>query len=148
MTVTGPKTGFSVTDPNTGNTQDLGSRYISKDYLIDVYPNIVPGRTTPGLWAWGYDAYGQLGSNTQIHYSSSIQIGSLTNWKWISCGNYITTAVKTDGTLWSWGYNQYGQLGNNNQMFYMSPVQVGTLSNWKLIAAGNQHTVGIQDGYL
>ena len=69
MPVVGPTTGFSVTDPNTGLATDLGARYVSKDYLLSVYPNIVPGRTVPGLWACGYNSSsGTLGnsSNTKI----------------------------------------------------------------------------------
>ena len=46
-----PYTGFQVRDPTTGNTQDFGQRYITKSYLLDVYPNIASqlgNRTSPG----------------------------------------------------------------------------------------------------
>lgn len=150
MAVNGPKTGFTVRDPNTGNPQDLGYRYVSKDYLLDVYPNLVPGRTVPGLWTCGYNSQGQLGNNTTVNYSSPVQVGSLTNWKQVSSNAYHATAIKTDGTLWAWGSDFFGQLGNSiSGINYSSPVQVGLLTNWKQVSTGEQHTSAIKtDGTL
>lgn len=147
MALTGPKTGFKTTDPNNGSLQDLGDLYISKDYLLDIYPNLVPGRTTSGLWAIGYNSYGQLGNGVQINYSSPIQIGSLTNWKQVTGGgsyNGNMAAVKTDGTLWCCGYNAYGQLGNGTTTHYSSPIQVGALTNWKQVAIGSNVLMAIK----
>ena len=142
MAVNGPTTGFTVTDPNTGNPQDLGNRYVSKDYLLDVYPNLVPGSTVPGLWTWGWDAYGQLGNGTRTNYTSPIQIGSLTNWKSAIGGDKETIAIKTDGTLWAWGLDNYGQLGNGVATSgYSSPIQIGSLTNWKQVSCGGRGTV-------
>ena len=31
---------------------------------------------------------------------------------YVAAGNYITAAIKEDGTLWTWGYNAFGALGN------------------------------------
>ena len=137
MAVTGPLTGFKMTDPNTGNTQDLGTRYVSKEYILEVYPSLVPSKKTPGLWTCGYNFYGNLGNGTTTSYSSPIQVGSLTNWKQVVPGKYVTSYIKTDGTLWSCGYNLYGQIGNGNNSNYSSPIQVGSLTNWKQISIGN-----------
>ena len=54
MSVVGPVTGYQATDPNTNNAKDLGSMFVSKDYMLDAYPNLVPGRTAPGLGAGRY----------------------------------------------------------------------------------------------
>jgi alpha-tubulin suppressor-like RCC1 family protein len=81
------------------------------------------------LWIWGYNVYGALGDGTTVSKSSPIQIGTLTNWKQVVCGQYHTTAIKTDGTLWAWGFNNYGQLGDNTRVNKSSPIQVGTLTN-------------------
>ena len=132
MAVTGPITGFSVVDPNTGNPQDLGNRYVSKDYLLDVYPNLVPGRTSPGLWAWGINDSYRLGLGDVGRRSSPVQVGSLTNWKQVTVGTH-GVAIKTDGTLWSWGANDLGQLGLGDGGNRTSPVQVGSLTNWKQV---------------
>ena len=67
-----------------------------------------------GLWAWGYNYFGQLGQGNVISYSSPVQVGSLTTWSKIACAYNNTLATKTDGTLWAWGRNAYGQLGQGN----------------------------------
>jgi alpha-tubulin suppressor-like RCC1 family protein len=107
-------------------------------------------KTDNSLWACGYNNYGQLGNGNTTNYSSPIQIGSLTNWKQISCGAQgQIMAIKTDGTLWSWGSNQYGELGNGTTTYYSSPVQIGSLTNWKQVSSGYYHAVALKtDGTI
>lgn len=98
-------------------------------------------KTDGTLWVWGWNTYGCLGNSTSgVHYSSPIQIGSLTNWKQVRVegGSSITMAIKTDGTLWGWGWNGYfNSMGNGTTINYSSPVQIGALTNWKYIATGD-----------
>ena len=102
-----------------------------------------------GLWAWGYNYFGQLGQGNVISYSSPVQVGSLTTWSKIACAYNNTLATKTDGTLWACGYNNYGQLGQGNITNYSSPVQVGSLTTWSLVAGGQYHTLATKtDGTL
>ena len=86
--------------------------------------------TGAGLYAWGDNSYGQLGTSNTTNYSSPVQVGALTTWANVMCGTYVTSAIKTDGTLWMWGANYSGQLGQGNTTSYSSPVQVGTLTTW------------------
>jgi alpha-tubulin suppressor-like RCC1 family protein len=88
------------------------------------------------LWTFGYNTYGTLGQNNTNNYSSPVQVGSGTNWKYVSSVNGGFIAVKTDGTLWAWGYNSQGQLALNNTTNYSSPVQVGALNTWASVAPG------------
>jgi alpha-tubulin suppressor-like RCC1 family protein len=95
---------------------------------------------------WGSNPYGNLGNGNTTNYVSPIQIGSLTNWKQVSCGFYYTTAIKTDGTRWAWGHNNFGQLGNgvvSATVYYSSPIQVGALTNWKQVSAGTFNVAAI-----
>jgi alpha-tubulin suppressor-like RCC1 family protein len=152
-----PYTGFFTTDPNTNKLQDLSQRYVTKSYLLDVYPNIASqlgNRTSPGFYAWGVNGSGQLGLGDIVHRSSPVQVGSLTNWKQVAAGGgsggggYVA-AIKNDGTLWSHGQNTNGQLGLGDRTARSSPVQVGTLTNWKLVSAGQYDTMAITyDGAL
>ena len=115
------------------------------------YEHTLATKTDGTLWAWGYDAYGQLGQGNTTNYSSPVQVGSLTTWSLVACGAYHTIATKTNGTLWAWGGNQYGQLGQGDSYInYSSPVQVGTLTTWSKIAGcGNGHTLATKtDGTL
>jgi len=157
-----PYTGFFTQDPNTNNSQDLGQRYITKDYLLDVYPNIASqlgNRTSSGLFALGRNADGQLGIGDLVHRSSPVQVGSLTNWKQVSGGGGTAftssndpsniACVKTDGTLWTWGRNDNGALGLGDLVHRSSPVQVGSLTNWKQVCAAQGGTLCVKtDGTL
>lgn len=103
----------------------------------------------PWLYAWGNNSDGRLGDNTIIRRSSPVQIGDLTTWSKVSCGNYHSISIKTDGTLWTWGYAQEGQLGHNNLIERSSPVQVGALTTWAEVAGLFRSTVAIKtDGTL
>jgi alpha-tubulin suppressor-like RCC1 family protein len=149
MSVNGPLTGLVTYDTLNDIAQDLGLRYVSKDYLLDAYPNLIPGLVTPGLWAWGNNANGEIGNGTDFLYGSPVQIGSLTNWKQVVCGYAHTVGIKTNGTLWAWGDNTFGPLGNNTRTSYSSPIQIGSLTNWKQVAAGNSITLAVKtDGTL
>jgi alpha-tubulin suppressor-like RCC1 family protein len=108
-------------------------------------------KTDGTLWTWGQGSSGQLGDNTAAFKSSPVQtISATTNWKQVSCGEFHTSAVKTDGTLWTWGRNHRGQLGNNDTTNRSSPVQtISTGTNWKLVSCGYYHTAAIKtDGTL
>ena len=97
------------------------------------------------LWAWGNNAYGQLGQGNTTNYSSPVQVGSLSTWTQIACGYYSTAGIQSNGTLWAWGNNSYGQLGTSNQINYSSPVQVGTASNWVKVSGGQNNSTAIQN---
>jgi len=107
------------------------------------------------LWIWGVNDIGQLGKNSAGVYftSTPVQVGSLKNWRQVSCGgedfNGCTAAIKTDGTLWTWGHNSYGQLGLNDLVHRSSPVQVGSSTDWKYVKAVGYRALAIKnDGTL
>lgn len=102
-------------------------------------------KTDGTLWALGgVNTSGQLGLGNLTNYSSPKQIGSLTNWLNISCGNNFTLCTKTDGTLWCWGVNSVGQLGLQNTTNYSSPKQIGVLTTWSKIVSGNSSGYAIK----
>jgi len=106
-------------------------------------------KTNGTLWAWGENAYGQLGDGTTTSHASPIQVGTATNWASVAAGNHHTVAVKTDGTLWAWGRNAEAQLGDGTITNRSSPVQIGTATNWASVAAGSYQTAAIKtDGTL
>jgi alpha-tubulin suppressor-like RCC1 family protein len=108
-----------------------------------------------GLWMMGYNEYGELGDGTVSYRNSPVQIGSVSDWQYLTCANSTsggghTAGISMIGTLWTWGYNHNGQLGNSNVTAYSSPIQVGSLPNWKQVAAGGSgFTVAVKtDGTL
>ena len=105
-------------------------------------------KTDGTLWAWGYNAFGQLGLSNLTNRSSPVQVGNLSNWSQVSAGGAHALAIKTDGTLWGWGNGGNGQLGNFG-VNVSSPVQIGALSNWSQVSCGYSHTLAIKtDGTI
>ena len=112
--------------------------------------NTIAGIKTDGtLWMWGDTGWGELGNkfvNNTSPYSSPIQVGALTNWKYVSAGGLgtPTAAIKTDGTLWMWGYNPYGQLGNGNTNPVSSPIKQLTNNKPLLLSSNNSNIVDVE----
>jgi alpha-tubulin suppressor-like RCC1 family protein len=130
---------------------DLGIKYVTKEYVMEWYPDLLPNMITPQLWSWGYNNSGQLGDGTIVNKSSPVTTaGGGTNWKQVAGGYFHTAAIKTDGTLWTWGYNSSGQLGDNTTVNKSRPVTTaGGGTNWKQVAGGSYHTAAIKtDGTL
>ena len=108
-------------------------------------------KTDGTLWVWGNGANGRLGTNDTITRSTpDTTFSGGTDWKQVSCGEYHTAAIKTDGTLWSWGVNYAGQLGINNTTTRSTPVTTfAGGNNWKSVACGTDFTAAIKtDGSL
>lgn len=75
--------------------------YVTKQYLFDAYPQLSDQAKSAGLWTWGQNSNGQLGTNTVVNRSSPVQtISGGANWKRVTFGNGQLAAIKTDGTLW------------------------------------------------
>ena len=109
------------------------------------------------LWAWGYNATGQLGLNEggpTKNMSSPTQVGTDTTWPQdgnskMVMGYTSKCAIKTNGTLWTWGNGTSGQTGHNDQIQRSSPTQVGTETTWKEITTVEVGTLAIKtDGTL
>lgn len=59
------------------------------------YANCAAIKTDGTLWGWGEGGDGQIGDNTTNWYSSPVQtITNGTNWTYVDCGYYMTTALK------------------------------------------------------
>ena len=108
------------------------------------------------VWAWGYNAFGQLGDGTTNDEYAPVQVGlgcvpplgSVTK---LGGRPYFTLAVKTDGTIWAWGMNRYGQMGNGTVNPLSGPqvtvpVMVNNSSPGGAINNPRQVTCGYQFG--
>lgn len=93
-------------------------------------------RANGTLWIHGSDSYGQWGNGTTSSSSlTPVQIGTATDWAFVTCSGCTTFAIKQNGTLWAWGYNGAYNFGNGTVTNSTVPLQIGTASDWKSIIA-------------
>ncbi|RXM49744.1 MULTISPECIES: T9SS type A sorting domain-containing protein [unclassified Chryseobacterium] len=133
----------TITDQNYNYIQ-IGTDTNWKAVAVGVFHSIAL-KTDGTLWAWGFNATGQLGDGTTIWKKIPIQIGTDTNWKSISVGANHTLALKTDGTIWAWGYNSSGKLGDGTSIDKLVPTQIGTASDWTSVFAAVNHSLAIKN---
>ena len=101
------------------------------------------------LWAWGSNAYGQLGDGTNTDTAIPVQVGTSPDWKVLSTGDGHSAGIRTDGTLWTWGNNGNGRLGDGTTTNRNAPVQIGTGFSWTTVSMGEYFTVALRsDGTL
>ena len=121
--------------------------------------------TTDGrVYAWGSNAYGQLGSDPALLLPLSLRSTAdlvrladgteLAGVAGIAAGGSTSYALKSDGTVWAWGYNGMGQLGlPANAEANHQPVQIpfGQLGDVTVvqISAGLSHVLALlSDGTI
>lgn len=97
-----------------------------------------------GLWSWGNNSYGQLGSGDYLNRPQARRTLNSGDWKSISCGKSHTVGIKNDRSLYATGDNTYGQLGTGNLENRSSFIRVGTDNDWKQVSCGENYTIAIK----
>lgn len=109
------------------------------------------------LYAWGSNAYGQLGNGTTTNSSVPVAVkiaGTPLAGKTIvqiAAGANHNMVLTSDGAVYIWGWNYHGQLGNNtktNSNTIVAVQTIGTpLAGKKIvkIAAGQGHSLALAD---
>ncbi|HYO52440.1 hypothetical protein [Archangium sp.] len=98
------------------------------------------------VWAWGNNAYGQLGDGTTRERPLPVELAGTERVKFIVAGTYHTLALREDGTVWGWGNNSQGQLGRPASTNpEPTPVQVPGLTGMVALAAGSTHSLALRE---
>jgi alpha-tubulin suppressor-like RCC1 family protein len=109
------------------------------------------------VWAWGTNAYGQLGDLSGVDHNTPVQVviaqsggqplmGISTIY---SRTNHTLAIRKSDGSVWAWGLNTSGQLGIGSVASVTGAVQVlgvggsGFLTGIVAVSAGDSFSVAI-----
>jgi alpha-tubulin suppressor-like RCC1 family protein len=98
------------------------------------------------LYAWGNNAYGQLGDGTTTRRTSPVLIATGGAVGEVESGADHTIAVLSNGTVKSWGRNRYGQLGVSGSSNRLSPVSVPGLSGIAQVRVGRDHSMAFGGG--
>ena len=104
-------------------------------------------KTDGTLWAWGSNAFGQVGNGSSggtVGFPQQIGLDFVS----VAAGESHSLALKTDGSLGAWRANFTGQVGDGTSgATILSPVQVA--SGIAAVAAGAYHSVALKtDGTL
>lgn len=81
------------------------------------------------VWAWGDNAFGQLGSAagapklSPVEVVFPIAVGTAKPIRIAAAGRY-SAALMNDGSVYTWGYNDYGQLGIGTRVATEVPTLV------------------------
>jgi alpha-tubulin suppressor-like RCC1 family protein len=111
--------------------------------------------TNDGLYAWGYNFFGELGDGTTVDKLTPVQIAFpsrtpfTTLWS-VAAGRYHTLAV-TDGGLYAWGQNVNGTLGDGTRDNSSVPLAIKfpkTVSSVSAAAAGTFHSLAVTNDGL
>jgi alpha-tubulin suppressor-like RCC1 family protein len=99
-----------------------------------------------GVWAWGDNAYGQLGNNLVSATGSEpvACLGITTGMTKIASGSLHSVALKSDGSVWTWGGNYNGQLGDGTSTDKHVPTQVVSIGGISAIATGYNSSFAIK----
>jgi len=142
--------GDNTTTSRSSPVQTFGSNTTWKKIVCGQYHTLCL-RSDDSMYVFGYNNYGQLGTQNRTNYSSPVTTNpsGLVYWD-IAAGFYHSGVIKTDGSLWMWGYNADGELGCNDATNRSSMIQtIGGGSDWVSINCGHYHTAGIKgDGSL
>jgi alpha-tubulin suppressor-like RCC1 family protein len=99
------------------------------------------------LYAWGSNAYGQLGDGSTSNRSTPVQVSLPTGVTALSmkAGRGHSLAVGSDGKLYAWGLNSSGQLGDGSTTDRTTPVQVSLPAGVRAtsLVAGGDNSVAI-----
>ena len=124
--------------------------YYEKKYDYVIMSNDKSNNTQQGiikedgtLWVKGNNQFGQLGLGDNIDRNVFTQVGTDTDWKYISSSFTYKMSIKEDGTLWATGRNNYGQLGLGDNTDRNVFTQVGTDTDWSYVST-SYHTAAIK----
>lgn len=107
------------------------------------------------LWVCGLNSTGELGLGDTAPRLNLVQVGTDTDWAFVTCGGAQTFAIKTNGTMWSTGRNTtdngspaYSSLGLGDNINRSVFTQVPG-SGWRWVTSSGNHAFAIKtDGTL
>jgi alpha-tubulin suppressor-like RCC1 family protein len=99
------------------------------------------------VWAWGYNADGEMGDGTTTSRVGPEQVSGLTGIVAIAAGYDQCLALDTTGQVWAWGGNSNGELGNGTTTNSLVPIKVSQPNGVAMvaIAAGYKYNLALDN---
>lgn len=108
------------------------------------YQHVLALKSDGTVWAWGYNAFRELGDGTTTDRAVPFQIAGLTGIKQVSASFYDSMALASDGSVWAWGHNGFGELGDGTTTNRATPVKLAGLSGVAQVSAGYEHGLAVK----
>lgn len=135
----------------TGNSLGLGgNEYFFRGFVRDDSEKDPVRHSLLTAWIkrdgpyWSYGNY----YKTSVWVLEWTQIGTDNDWKDVSCGDFVTYALKNDGTMWATGGFNYGQPIGHQLNYGLYGIQdtyvftqIGTDTDWATVQM--EKTVGV-----
>jgi len=129
---------------SSGVVAAVAPAFYTGDYVAgaDAYYNIDGNGK---LWAWGSNAFGQLGNGTTTTAYAPVAVTTPANVKFaqISAGTGTAIAITTDGKLYAWGKNTNGQVGDGTIVNKNVPTAIATSLTFRVAKAGDINSIGV-----
>jgi hypothetical protein len=105
-------------------------------------------KSNGSVWAWGWNAYGQLGDGTKTNRTTPVRVDLPTTLKIVevSAGADHSVALSAAGHVWAWGQNSFGQVGDGSGVERRTPVRLASISGIVAIGTGRLHTLAVGSG--
>lgn len=134
----------------TVTVEDDGTPSLQDSATIEIRLRALAGP----VYAWGYGAFGTLGTGGTSLAVSPTQSLTPPQMVTLDTGARHVLAVHRDGSVWSWGNNWSGQLGDGVSVpapqdypAGLTPRQIAGLTDVVAVAAGGQHSLALhKDG--
>ena len=110
------------------------------------------GIKNSGLYAWGNNAFGQLGDGDNRDRHTPTKIGTKNNWIKVAAGNNHSLALDNSGVVYAFGSNSNGQLGLGDNVNRNTPSGVSfnfanfVDANFTTLPSGNNVTIQSYNG--
>ncbi|MEU7023836.1 Ig-like domain repeat protein [Streptomyces sp. NPDC046203] len=101
------------------------------------------------VYAWGWNAYGQLGDGTTTDRATPVPVDlpAGTTITAVAAGDNgeFSLAATSDGHVLGWGLNRYGQLGNGTTLDSITPTEASLPAGTQVtdLAAGAGHSLAL-----
>jgi hypothetical protein len=92
---------------------------------------------------WGYNGYGELGTNTTTSSSTPVAVSGLSGIVAIGARAYHSCAVSSSRAVQCWGDNSNGELGNGTTTNSSTPVQASAVAGAVAVHGGIRYTCAL-----
>lgn len=93
------------------------------------------------VWAWGANAYGQVGDGTLVNRTGPVQVAAgMTE---VIAGAHHSYALRSDGQVAAWGRNYRANLGDGTTTNRRTPVLVRGVDDAVSLGSGRDHGLAV-----